>query len=76
METLYYGWAAKAGVVEWRRYRNRKRLSLATLSQGDPDNNKNNNGTQATAAEFFGAVAGNKTSKDIVHICQDIYSRC
>ena len=43
------------------------KISLATLPQNNPDNNKNNDGADATPAQFVGSVPSNKSTKYIVH---------
>lgn len=36
---------------------------LLTLTKRNPDNNKNNDGSEATTTKLFRAVAGNETPK-------------
>jgi hypothetical protein len=39
----------------------------AALSQDHPDNDKDENGTKATTAEFFCPVSGDQGPKEIIH---------
>lgn len=45
----------------------RAQTPLIAIPEHYPDNNKDEDGAYTSAAQFFGADTGNKSSKDIVH---------